>query len=506
MQVVETNSDSLLKDFKVTVAAADIEARIDSRLTEVGADARIPGFRPGKAPVTILKQRYGPAVRGEILEATLRDSTQELLAERGLRPASQPQIEVTSYEEGNDLEYDLSVELLPDIGEVDFSTIELDRDKVSATDTEIDETLQRLAEQSKQSNTVETARAAKKGDIVVIDFVGKIDDVEFDGGTGNDIQLELGAEQFIPGFEDQLVGTKTGQSLDVNVTFPEDYGSADLAGKDAVFNCDVKELREPAATEINDEFAATLGLENLDALKAAIREQLDGEYAQFTRAKAKRQLLDKLSEQYDFDVPPRMADSEFEQIWKQVEDAREKDTMDPEDVGKSEEDLRKQYREIAERRVRLGLLLSYVGESNELTVTQEEVNRAIMEQARQLPSQEQQVVEFYRSNTEAQASLQAPIFEDKVVNFILEMATVTERKITPEQLRAETEAEKAAQDAEDKPAAAAKPKTPTAKKKAPAKKKASAKASDTKKPAAKAKAAAPKGKSADKAGEKDASS
>jgi trigger factor len=502
MQVVETNSESLLKDFKVTVDAADIEAMIDSRLSEVGADARIPGFRPGKAPVAVLKQRYGQAVRGEILENTLRDSTQELLAERGLRPASQPRVEVTSYEEGSDLEYDLSVELLPDIGDVDFSTLELERDKVSATDTEINDTLQRLADQNKQSEKVETARAAKKGDIVVIDFVGKIDDVAFDGGTGNDIQLELGANQFIPGFEDQLVGSKAGDSLDVKVTFPEDYGSADLAGKDAVFNCAVKELREPIAAEINDELATNLGLESLDALKAAISDQLNGEYAQFTGEKAKRQLLDKLAEMYDFDVPPRMLESEFNQIWEQVEKARESDQMDPEDQGKSEEELRAQYQDISARRVRLGLLLAHVGEANELTVTQEEVNRAIMEQARQMPGQEQEVVEFFRSNTEAQASLQAPIFEDKVVNFIFEMAKVTEREITPEQLRAETEAE-AETKAEDKKAAPDKPKKAAAKKKAPAAKKAAPKAAaggSKAKPKAAAKpkkAAASKAKSAD---------
>ena len=259
MQVVETNSDSLLKDFKVTVAASDIETLIDSRLVEVGKEARIPGFRPGKVPVNVLKQWYGPAVRGEVLEAALRDSTQELLAERGLRPASQPQIEVTSYEEGNDLEYDLSVELLPDIGDVDFSSIELERVKVAATDTEIGETMQRLTEQNRQSKPLETARAAMNGDIAVIDFVGTVDGELIDGGAGNDIELELGAGQFIPGFEDQLVGTEAGQSLDVNVTFPEDYGSADLSGKDAVFACTVKELREPIPAELNDEFATTLG-------------------------------------------------------------------------------------------------------------------------------------------------------------------------------------------------------------------------------------------------------
>lgn len=485
MQVVETNTDSLLKDFKVTVAASDIETRIDSRLIEVGQDARIPGFRPGKVPVNVLRQRFGPAVRGEVLEATLRDSTQELLAERGLRPASQPQIEVKSYEEGNDLEYDLSVELLPDIGEVDFASIELERIKVAATDTEIDETLQRLAEQNRRSQPVETARAAKDGDIVVVDFVGKIDNEPFDGGTGNDIEIELGAGQFIPGFEEQLVGVEAGQSLDVSVTFPEDYGSADLAGKNGVFACHVKELREPIAAELNDEFATTLGLDSLDALRDAIREQLDGEYAQFSRDKVKRELLDTLSDAYDFDVPPRMLDSEFDEIWKQIGEAREKDTLDVEDKDKSEDELRDQYRTIAARRVRLGLLLSHVGETNELTVTQEEVNRAIMERARQMPGQEQQVIEFYRSNAEAQASLQAPIFEDKVVNFILELATVNEREISPEQLRAETEAEaKAAEDA-----AVTKAEKP---KKAPAKKKTAAKpAAD--KAAAKPKAAGAKG-------------
>ncbi len=486
MEVVETNSESLLKDFKVTVPATDIEARINSRLSEVGQDARIPGFRPGKAPVSVLKQRFGPAVRGEVLEATLRDSTQELLDERGLRPASQPQIEVTAYEEGNDLEYDLSVELLPDIGEVDFGTIELERVKVSATDTEIAETLQRLADQNRQSQPVETARAAKKGDICVVDFVGKIDGEAFDGGTGNGIQIELDAGQFIPGFEDQLVGTKAGQSLDVKVTFPEDYGSANLAGKDAVFACEVKELREPIATELNDDFAKTLGLESLDALKAAIREQLDGEYAQYARDKIKRELLDRLSESYQFDVPPRMLESEFDQIWKQVEDAREKDTLDAEDKAKSDDELREQYHAIAERRVRLGLLLSHVGESNELTVTQEEINRAIMDQARQMPGQEQQVIDFYRENTQAQASLQAPIFEDKVVNFILEMAKVSEREITPDELRAETEAQ-----AEADAAAVAE-----APKKAGAKKKASAKSGDDK-PARKPRASRSKAKSAE---------
>ena len=458
MQVVETKSDSLLKDFTVTVDSSDLQARIDSRLSEVGKDARIPGFRPGKAPISILKQRFGNSVRGEILEQSIRESTQELLSERGLRPASQPQIDVTSYEEGQDLTYDISIELLPEIGDVDFTTIKLERDKVEATDQEIDDTLQRLADQNKKSEPLKTKRAAKTGDIAVIDYEGTIDNKIFDGGTGKGIELELGTNQFIPGFEDQIIGSKSGQSLKLNVTFPVDYSNSDLAGKDAVFSCDVKELRQTIPTKIDEEFVKSIGLESIEVLKQTIRDQLNGDYAQFIREKVKRDLLDKLSDLFDFEVPPRMLDSEFEQIWKQVQEAKEKNNLDPEDVGKTEEELREQYRSISERRVRLGLLLTHVGESNDLTVTQEEINRAIMEQARQLPGQEQQFVEFYKSNPEAQASLRAPIFEDKVVNYIIEMATVTERVLTPEQLRAETE-----QNTIEKPAK--EPKKTTAKKK-----------------------------------------
>ena len=439
MQVVETKSDSLLKDFTVTVESSDLETKIVGRLSEVGKDARIPGFRPGKAPMSILKQRFGNSVRGEILEQTIRDSTEELLSERGLRPASQPQIDVTSFEEGEDLTYDISIELLPEIGEVDFSSIELERDKVEATDKEVEDTLQRLADQNKKSEPLKTKRAAKKGDIAVIDYEGSIDNEVFEGGTGKGIELELGANQFIPGFEDQIIGSKSGQSLKVNVTFPLDYGNSELAGKDAVFSCDVKELKQSIPTKIDEEFVKSIGLESIEVLKQTIRDQLNGDYAQFIREKVKRQLLDQLSDLFDFDVPPRMLESEFEQIWKQVQEAKEKNNLDPEDVDKSEEELREQYQNISKRRVRLGLLLTHVGETNDLTVTQEEINRAIMEQARQMPGQEQQFVEFYRSNPEAQASLRAPIFEDKVVNYIIEMATVTERVLSPEELRAETE-------------------------------------------------------------------
>jgi len=286
------------------------------------------------------------------------------------------------------------------------------------------------------------------GDIVVMDFEGKIDDVPFDGGKGDGIRLEIGSEQFIPGFEDQLVGAEIDKQLDVKVSFPEDYGAEELAGKDAVFDCTVREIHEGVEVTVDDEFAKSLGMESLDALRSAVSDQLGTEYNRLTRERTKRQLLDKLAEGHDFDVPPRMAEDEFNQIWHQIEHAKEEDQLDDDDKGKSDDELREQYKEIADRRVRLGLLLSHIGETNSLTVTQEEVNRSIMDQARQLPGQEQMVIEYYRDNPQAMASLQAPIFEDKVVDFILEMAKVDEKEMSPEELNEMAEAE--AKEAADK--------------------------------------------------------
>lgn len=436
MQVTETNAEGLQHDFKVVIDAADIEQKVDARLTEAARDIRLPGFRPGKVPMKILKQRFGQSVLGEVLDQTVRESSVSLLEERGLRPAGQPKIEITSFDEGKNLEYDLSVEVLPVIEVMDLSTLELERLKVEASDEEIEQALNRLAEQRKTSEPITGKRKSKKGDVVVIDFTGSIDGVPFDGGAGTDYPLELGSNSFIPGFEDQLVGIKAGESMDVEVTFPEDYGATDLAGKKAVFACTAKEIRETKVPEPDEEFATSMGLENLEALKTAIREQLDGEFARAARDNMKRQLLDKLAEGHGFDVPPGMLESEFAGIWKQVEEAREKDQLDEDDKERSEEELKEQYRNIALRRVRLGLLLSEIGEKNGLSVSQEEINRAIMQQARQMPGQEQQVIEFFRSNPDAQRSLQAPIFEDKVVDFIFEMAKVDERTVSADELTA----------------------------------------------------------------------
>jgi len=448
MEVVETKNEGLVRDYKITIAANDIEQRVDARIAEVGKTASLPGFRPGKVPQKVLKQRFGQAVMGEVLEAAVQDSSQEVLTERGLRPAGQPKIEIVSFDQGKDLEYDLSVEILPDIGDVDLSVLELERIKVVPSESEIDDAIDRIVKQNRETKPVEEPRPVQTGDIVVMDFEGKIDDVPFDGGKGDGIRLEIGSEQFIPGFEDQLVGAEIDKQLDVKVSFPEDYGAEELAGKDAVFDCTVREIHEGVEVTVDDEFAKSLGMESLDALRSAVSDQLGTEYNRLTRERTKRQLLDKLAEGHDFDVPPRMAEDEFNQIWHQIEHAKEEDQLDDDDKGKSDDELREQYKEIADRRVRLGLLLSHIGETNSLTVTQEEVNRSIMDQARQLPGQEQMVIEYYRDNPQAMASLQAPIFEDKVVDFILEMAKVDEKEMSPEELNEMAEAE--AKEAADK--------------------------------------------------------
>jgi trigger factor len=382
----------------------------------------------------ILKQRFGASVTGEVLEQTVRESSASVLEERGLRPAGQPKIEVTAFDKGKDLEFDLSVEVLPEIEIMDLSKIELERLKVSAGGDEIGQALERLAEQHKSSEPVVEAREAGPGDIVVIDFVGSIAGEKFEGGTGDDFPLELGSNSFIPGFEDQLVGVTVGQQRNVEVTFPAEYGAADLAGKTAVFVCTVKELREPRMPEVDEAFAASLGFENLDALKTAIREQHDREYGQLARGIMKRKLLDILDDAHQFPMPEGLVDGEFTSIWSQVEQARERGELDEDDKQRSEDELKAQYRKIAARRVRLGLLLSEIGEKNGLTVSQEEINRAIMQQARRMPGQEQRVIEYFRENRDAQRSLQAPIFEEKVVDFIVEMAQVTDREVAVDEL------------------------------------------------------------------------
>lgn len=434
MQVTETRNEGLSREFTVRIEARDIAKKVDSRLSEIGKGITVPGFRPGKAPLSLLQKRYGKSVMGEVLEAAVGDSSSQAMAERGLTPAMQPRIEITNFAEGADLEYKLQVELMPEFEPADFSKIALERVTVKVADREIDEALTRIAQQNRQTETVAKARKAKQGDVAVIDFVGRVDGKEFDGGAGKDFHLELGSGRFIPGFEEQLVGAKPGDKVTVNVTFPADYGSADLAGKDAEFAVEVKELREYVESPIDEALAGTMGFENLKALRDAVRGNLESEYNALSRTALKRKLLDKLAELHDFDVPNGMIDAEFEAIWGQFEQARTQGQIDEDDIDKSDDDLRAEYRKIAERRVRLGLLLADVGRRNNVQVSQEEVNRAIVAEAQRYPGHQREVVEHYRNNPQSQAELRAPLFENKVTDFILEMAKVTERAGTMEDL------------------------------------------------------------------------
>ncbi len=441
MQVTETSTEGLKREYNIVVPAGDIEDKLVGRLTEIGQSITVPGFRPGKVPIGILKKRYGDSVKGEILEQAIQDATESALTENELRPALQPKIEIVTFEDGADLEYKLEVEVLPEIEPVDFSSMELERLVADVADSEIDAALERLAEQRKTFEAVETPRPAVVGDQVVLDFTGRVDGETFDGGTANDFVLELGSGQFLPGFEDQLVGVEPGAKIEVKLDFPEDYPAENLRGKNAVFDVDLKEVREPAALAIDNDMAQSMGVDDLEALRGAIREQIEGEYSQASRSRLKRTLLDRLADVHDFELPPGMVEQEFDAIWQQVKDAMEKDRLDEDDKGKSEDELRERYQPIADRRVKLGLLLSEVGRSNNISVNQDDLNRSMVEQARGFPGQESRIFEYYQNNPEAMQELQAPIFEDKVVDFIVEMATVTDRKVTIEELMADPDDE-----------------------------------------------------------------
>lgn len=454
MQVTETKNEGLQREFTITIGAAEVEEKVNTRLDELRRTVQIPGFRSGKAPSSLLRKKYGGAVMGEILEAAVSDTSQEAMSERSLRPAMQPKIEITSFEEGKDLEYTMAIEIMPEITPMDFSTLEVERFVAKIGDDEVEEALKKLGGQYRKSEPVKRKRKSRKGDVIVIDFKGSVDGVEFEGGAGEDHHLHLGEGQFIPGFEEQLIGAKVGEKVAVTVTFPEEYGSAELAGKEAVFDVDVKETREMVDTVIDDEFAKTMGQEDIESLRTAIRGRMETEYGGFSRERLKRGLLDKLETAHDFSLPEGMVGSEFDSIWEQHEQAKAEQSSSDDESAKSEEDdsaksddeIKEDYRKIARRRVQLGLLLTEVGDKNNVEVSAEDVNRALVQEAQKYPGQEKQVFEMYQSNPQAMASLRAPIFEEKVVDFILEMATVTEREVTPEELMRDPDAENKASD------------------------------------------------------------
>ncbi|MGM0562036.1 MAG: trigger factor [Pseudomonadota bacterium] len=484
MQVTETSADGLKREYKVVLSAADIEEKVQARLEQLKDEVKLPGFRPGKVPESLLRKRYGQAVMGEVLEKAVNDSSQQAITERNLRPAMQPQIEITSYDEGQDLEYSIKLEVMPEIEPADFTKISLERLKVDIPDNEIDEALQRLAEQQKKTEPLSEERPAQSGDVLVIDFKGSVNGESLPGMEAEDHHLELGSNAFVGDFEDQLIGKNKGDEAEVKVTFPEAYGNEKLAGQEAVFQVKVKDILNAKPAEIDDELAKSYGAEDLEDLKSKLREHLGGEYQSLSRTLVKRQLLDELADRHDFEVPDGLVEMEFEAIWNRLQQDKEAGNLDPEDAEKDEETLKSEYRAIAERRVRLGLLLSEVGRLNEIDVAQEELQQALIQEAQRYPGREQEVFEHYQKNPQSVANLRGPLLEEKVVDHILDQADVAERSVTPDELREEFDSQDSPEKTEKAKATKSKSDSSSGKKGATsgtAKKAASTKSKSTKK-------------------------
>ncbi|NNE22622.1 MAG: trigger factor [Rhizobiales bacterium] len=491
MEVTETLNDGLKREFKVVVAAAQLEQQMMARLSELGATANIRGFRKGKVPITHLRKLYGKSVMAEVVQKTVEETSQQALVEKEVKPAYQPEIgmtedeeEITSIIDGKaDLAYTMSFEVVPPIDIDDFGKLDVLRHTVKVEDEHIDAALESIAEQYKDFEPRGDGGKAEDGDRVTISFVGRIDGEAFEGGTAEDVPLELGSNSFIPGFEEQLVGVKAGDEKIVKVSFPEDYGVDALAGKPAEFETKISAVEAPKASEINDEFAQKLGLEGLDKLRESVSERISEEFTEMSKLKLKRDMLDALDSAYSFDLPAKLVEAEFNQIWAALTAEMEKESRSFEDEDTTEDEARAEYNKIAERRVRLGLVLGTIGEQAEVTVNEDELERALMERARQFPGQEKMVYDFYRENPNAMVELRGPIFEQKVVDHIADKASIGEKPVTRDELVHLLEHEDHDHDHDHGDDAKAK----KAKKAKPAKKKAAV----AKKPAAK-KAAAKK--------------
>ncbi len=437
MQVTETLNQGLKRGFTVVVPASELDAKRTARLTELGRTMKMSGFRPGKIPLAIVRQRYGTAVAGEVLEQVVNDATRDLLTERGLRQASQPKVELVSGLETKpetDLEFTLELELLPEIVQPDLSLLSLTRLRAEPDPATVDKALADIARRQRSFETIEEVRGAQSGEVLTVDFAGQVDGVAFDGGTASDVDVEIGGEGFIPGFSEQLVGLAPGESRTIQVSFPEDYQAAELAGKAASFDVSAKALKRPVERPVDDELAQKMGFEGLEQVRDALSGQVRQEYEQMSRMRIKRELLDQLATQTSFDAPQGMVEGEFGSIWSRVEADLKAGKLDEEDQGKDEETLRSDYRKIAERRVKLGLLLAEIGRANGVSVTSDEMVRAMRTEAGRYPGQEAQVIEFFRKNPQAAETLRGPIFENKVVDYVLELARVEERTVTPEEL------------------------------------------------------------------------
>lgn len=453
MQVTETLSDGLKRNYTVVLPVADLESRRTERLTSLGKTLRLPGFRPGKVPMPIVKQRYGTAVSAEILDESVNEATQKVLNDRGLRPAQQPKVNLVTENPtamASDLEFSVELELLPDIALPDFGTIALTRLKAEVSPEAVDKALTQIAKYNRTLEPIDAeaiesrGTGAAQGEVVTIDFEGKIDGVLFEGGAATDADVEIGGGDFIPGFAEQLEGVRPGETKTITVTFPADYGKAELAGKEAAFDITVKKISTQTIPAADDELAKKIGAEDLTALREMVTSRQQQEFDGMSRMRLKKALLDELTKLADFPVPPSIADQEFNQIWQQFEAARTAGTQDEEDKGKDEDTLRSEYRAIAERRVRLGLMLADIGRINNIVVTDQELDRALYQRAMQYPGQEMQMLEFFRKYPQLTNSVRGPLLEDKVVDFVLELATVTDTIVTPEELAKDDDAKAAA--------------------------------------------------------------
>ena len=445
MQVVEKSNEGLSRVIAVTIPVTELNAKLDAKLKEVAPQMKLKGFRPGKVPAAHVRKTFGREMMGEIINTALNESSQKALEDAKVRPAAPADMKLTSDMDKvmaglEDLAFEMALEIMPEFTPVDPTTLKLSRPVYEATDEDLDEALKELAGQAKsyEDKKGKTVKAAD-GDEVTIDFLGKLDGEPFEGGAAEDAQLVIGSNRFIPGFEEQLKGAKVGEEKVLNVTFPEDYQAKHLAGKAVTFDVTVKAIKAETEAKVDEEFAKRIGLESLDKLKELMRDNLNAQYKQAARFKLKRSLLDALDKAHTFDLPPKMVEAEFEGIWQQVQADKDAGNLPPEDAKKSEKKLKEEYRKIAERRVRLGLVLAEIGRAHNVQVTDQELNAALLQEARNYPGQEQAVLNFYRQNPNAAAQMRAPIYEEKVVDLIVGLAEVTDKPISKEELLKEDE-------------------------------------------------------------------
>jgi trigger factor len=447
MQVTETLNEGLKRELKIVVPASELDSRLLTRLEEIKDQVRIKGFRPGKVPVEHLRRLFGRSTMAEILQNVLTETTRQTLRERGERAAVQPEIDLPEDEaeaekvlSGRaDLAYSMKYEVLPKVEPKSFKGVKIERPVLSVAEADVEEEIQRFAEAVR--TFVPKEGSAETGDQVRLSYVGKIDGAAFPGGSDEDAVIRIGSKQFIPGFEEQLVGLKAGDTRTIDVTFPADYAATQFAGKAATFDLNIREVSTPGEVKLDDALAQQVGVESMQKLREAIRQQLQTRYGEMARQRAKRQVLDRLDEMHTFELPRGMVDQEFDNIWRQISGDMQQEGRTFESEGTTEDAARDDYRKIAERRVRLGLVMAELGERNKIEVTEEEVQRALAAQLRQVPGQEQQYYDFYRKNPEALVALRAPIFEEKVVDYLLELADVAEKAVTKEDLLKEVEAD-----------------------------------------------------------------